>query len=385
MSTKLLQKTSVLNPNKFGFYQVGNKQFYSKLEAAEYGKEIHWNFNDEVFTAQDWTVEPKMSLWEMYKERAQQIRAMYDHVVLFYSGGADSHNMLSAWIAAGCQIDEVCTYWDYPTTKDPDSVLNAEIIKVAHPHLQKLKEQFPFLHTCIDMAEVTQAAFSDKTIDYQYNMNFWWVAYALSKSKFREIIPHWRAMIANGKKVAFVYAMEKPMLMWENKYYAHFHDMLDDNGSIPYMQRNAVNGWFDEFFYWTPDYPEIPIKQCHLLKRFVERVDDEDCYRDLKPNEYLRNYNVRLNKVLKDDMMNCLLYPRWNPDTFSVGKSLMFDFKNRPTGIIGAKDPVFLKTQTDASKRYLDLFRSAIKKFRSLNHLGINQLKKYHSKRYYLE
>ncbi len=378
----------ILEPDKFGYYEVGNRRSYSKLEAAEWGQP-RWHFNDEIYSAIDWTIEPTTNLYELYKMRAKQIREEYDHVVLFYSGGADSHNMLKAWLDADCKIDEICTYWDMPSTNDPNSIQNAEIIKVVLPHVESLKATLPyeFMHTKIDMMEINQLAFTDKSIDFQYNMNFWWVAYALSKSKFRETIPHWKSMIAAGKKVVFVYGMEKPWLMYEpavKKYYSVFQDMLDDNGSLPYMQRNMKNGWFDEFFYWTPDFPLITIKQCHILKNFVTTVLEDAYYDTLGPDDYLKNYSPVLNMKLKNSVQDCLLYPKWDPNTFSTGKAAFMNFKTRPTGVIGAKDPVFLKTQTDASKNYLSLFRSAVTKFKSLNQYATNRPKPYYSKRYWL-
>ena len=102
-------------PDKFGYYRVGEKTTYSKLEAIEWSRQnnisVQFVFNDKIFSAIDWTQEPTTPLWEMYKDRARQIREAYDYVVLWYSGGSDSHNMLWAWIEAGLKIDEIATTW----------------------------------------------------------------------------------------------------------------------------------------------------------------------------------------------------------------------------------------------------------------------------------
>ena len=68
-------------PDKFGYYTVGEKKSYSKLEALGWGSP-KWHFNDEIFSAIDWTIEPPFDLWELYKQRAKQIREQYDYVVL---------------------------------------------------------------------------------------------------------------------------------------------------------------------------------------------------------------------------------------------------------------------------------------------------------------
>ena len=75
-----------LTPDKFGFYKVGDKSTYSKLEAIEWSKKdnknFEWVFNDNVYSSIDWKIEPQKDLWSMYKERAIQIRNSYDYVVL---------------------------------------------------------------------------------------------------------------------------------------------------------------------------------------------------------------------------------------------------------------------------------------------------------------
>ena len=108
------------NPDKFGYYEVDGRPTYSKLEEAEWSyfnkSTIRWDFNDDIFNKIDWSIEPPNSLWDLYKMRARQIREAYDYVVLWYSGGSDSHNMLLAWIDAGLKIDEIATTWNYETT-----------------------------------------------------------------------------------------------------------------------------------------------------------------------------------------------------------------------------------------------------------------------------
>ena len=65
-------------PNKFGYYTVGNFKSFSKLEAVEqHGRTrepICWNFNQETFSKFNWLQEPPGSLDYWYGVRAQQIR-----------------------------------------------------------------------------------------------------------------------------------------------------------------------------------------------------------------------------------------------------------------------------------------------------------------------
>ena len=73
----------ILNSDKFGYYKSNNNITYSKYEAFENGNP-EWIFNDDIFSAFDWTKEPEIPLWEMYKDRVRQIRDLYDYCVLLF-------------------------------------------------------------------------------------------------------------------------------------------------------------------------------------------------------------------------------------------------------------------------------------------------------------
>jgi len=99
-----------INP-KLGFYTCNGQTFDSKIQAYLYAstvkQQVHWNFNNEEFSKHDWTVEPEQTLDQLYDARARQIREKYDYVILSYSGGADSHNILMSFIRQGLLIDEI--------------------------------------------------------------------------------------------------------------------------------------------------------------------------------------------------------------------------------------------------------------------------------------
>ena len=88
--------------DKFGFYQVGNFKTYSKFDASAVSEKtnqaLKWNFNDEAYHSVDWEKEPPESLSELYRKRAQQLREKYDYLVLWFSGGADSTNILDSFL-----------------------------------------------------------------------------------------------------------------------------------------------------------------------------------------------------------------------------------------------------------------------------------------------
>jgi hypothetical protein len=106
---------------KNGYYRVGNQVFSSKLLALMAGSQsnIHpeWIFNNKIFDAVDWTKEPALDIDSLYLNRASAIREKYDYVVLMYSGGADSHNVLETFLRNNLRIDEIVTTWSVEAAK----------------------------------------------------------------------------------------------------------------------------------------------------------------------------------------------------------------------------------------------------------------------------
>ena len=139
----------ILSADKFGFYTVGERKTYSRMEAQQYSKlhqrQIHWNFNDEIFSKSDDTKEPTSTLSELYTTRCHQIRNAYDYVVIFYSGGSDSDNILQHWLKSGCKLDEVATMWSYEGTKDKQSYSDIEQTKVVIPKITELQSTKNFV------------------------------------------------------------------------------------------------------------------------------------------------------------------------------------------------------------------------------------------------
>ena len=95
-----------------GVYRANGKPFFNKLEAilevnANPGTWVEWDYHDAVFGQHQWDIEPIFDLKELYRQRALQLREAYDHVVLFYSGGVDSWNILKTFIDNNIPLDEI--------------------------------------------------------------------------------------------------------------------------------------------------------------------------------------------------------------------------------------------------------------------------------------
>ena len=87
-------------------------------------------------------------------------------------------------------------------------------------------------------------------------------------------------------------------------YFCHFCDSIDDVVGV-YSQKNYKQGWFDELFYWSPDFPLIPIKQSHVIKNFLELLK--------RPNINLTEYFTSEEKRL-----------RLNTEFFNVNDNFLY-------------------------------------------------------------
>jgi hypothetical protein len=323
-----MNNVQIYSPDKFGFYQFDDYKTYSKAEALEYAakfknKKCYFNFNHDVFSKIDTTKEPQLSLTQLYEMRCRQIRNSYDHVVLFYSGGSDSHNILMNWLKSGCKLDEVATIWSYDATRDKQSYSDAEQSHVVLPLIQELQKTYDFKFRLIDRSQLILDFINTE----QDNLLYYTFKHASPNnsciSYLRKKIPEWREMIASGKKLCFVWGKDKPMINIKNdhKFNLCFPDIMDGNVSAM-VQQNYHQGWFDELFYWTPDLPELPIKQAHVMKNAFKFITGKDVLKFVPKSHDPLIMQLPWNHVnIYLSVYRRILYPYWDDNTFSAGKS----------------------------------------------------------------
>ena len=328
--------------NKFGYYTVGDFCTYSKLEAFEAAqksnKEIQRYFNDEVFSAINTAVEPPLGIWDYYTLRAQQIRDKYDYVVVMYSGGADSKTVVDSFVKNNIQIDEIAQF-TAAEGAGKNAFMDREVWKVAAPETNKLVDDLGGTkHRLIDVAEHFYKEFEDDNFkfDFIYQVNNFLHPLASIRTKLREYVKDWKEIIDSGKKLCLVWGGDKPLVYFnwrEQKHVCVFSDCID-NMVNPMIQQMNHPGWFDELFYWTPDLPQLPIKQAHLIKNFLRNPDYSLGYlvqsNDMRSPALIENTNVDKKSgstfingrrwFLKREAMHVLIYPTWDPTTFTDGK-----------------------------------------------------------------
>lgn len=361
--------------DKFGYYRVDEYRTYSKVEAIELAhrqnrKWIDWHFNDLEFSAYDWTQEPTQSLPQLYAQRAQQIRDTYDHVVLFYSGGSDSTNMLDAFVDNDIAFDEIVTlgYWDIDP--DPNSHFHSELVQVAWPRIKHLQSQgLKFRHRHVDLGRTSVNLLSDSsmTLDRPYLATTIFTTNHLSKSYIRETTPDYLRITDSGQRLVFVFGHDKPRLFKVNdRYCVRFLDTVDH--AVPVRTQLQNRSWeYDECFYQAPECCDLICKQAHVLLKFFRAnpllFDEKKYYSDTVPDSsalnnffgnayfFTRPINARLGEssgkpMTYRRMLNRLLYHTWDPNSHDAGK--------HPGLIYGPRD------QCITDKQYLNSHLEAI-------------------------
>jgi hypothetical protein len=150
-----------------------------------------------------------------------------------------------------------------------------------------------------------------------------------------------------------------------------------DNTVGPYVQRNYYKGWYDELFYWTPDFPELPIKQAHVLNNFIKHCEDRNLFESINEERFQPNgFSNRFDMHLKDPYVKTVLYPKWSNDIFCNGKTASFTYSIR--------DSWFLKGNLDATARYMQISDSYFKHVDSENKTR-RSIRPQFSQRYWIE
>lgn len=324
--------------NKFGYYRVGQDLTYSKWQAQKQsyqtGQPIQWIFNDEEYAKINWTKEPEIPLEELYRIRAQQIRDRYDYVVVMYSGGADSHNALLSFLLNNIHIDEVAHITELNGDKDVDSFANAEIFKVAWPETKKLLAKYSptTSHRAIDITDIIldlPTSLDDQ--EYITATSAWMTPGNLARSFLREKIPEYQEIISAGKKLCFVWGADKPLLatLYDQSSKTQYHAVtFSDRESclVSSRQKYLNRSWeHDEFFYWSPELPELVCKQAHILRKMLsvpKNIAPSGHYgSDTTWTEFGWALHEGKLSVLSRDAGHSMIYPQWNLNTFSVGKT----------------------------------------------------------------
>jgi hypothetical protein len=314
--------TNENNP-KLGFYQIGETRYYSKVEALIAGTRTgifpEWHFNRTVFDNYTWSQEPETDLQELYRLRAQQLRDRYDYIRLELSGGADGNTVLYSFLLNDIHLDEVV--FRYPKTGEknvsadpfntkPENTLS-EWEYAARPTLEWIATHSP-------ATKITIHDYSTDMLTSEHDES--WVF--LTRDYFQPghpfkhtvdaVVDH-RRTLDTGQSVCMLWGIDKPKIcIRDKKWYLYFMD-IQANAANPDVKHytNITN----EYFFWSPDLPELVCKQAHTIKNWFS----------LESNKYLQhlvrwpNYSFS-QRTTFEHIVKPLIYPDYDPTTFQTSK-----------------------------------------------------------------
>jgi hypothetical protein len=314
--------------DKRGYYRVGDKKFYNKAQAILACQQIgpeHWPdfiFNDAQFGSAQWQQEPQESIQEIYKQRAQQLRDKYDYLVLSYSSGSDSSNILHTFLNNNIRIDEVFSYGPFSTNQGQTGQLtrNAEnnfreIDLVALPYLRELSKRHKFKVTMYDWTNDMANGFKDSDWIWTESQSRLSPSIVV-RNRLHNARSHLN-LVDTGKKVGFIFGIDKPKItIMNNEYYMYFLDLDLNMGVGPGAPMTGSEWEYDEYFYWTPDLPQLAVKQAHMLKKFFESTP---ALKYLITDAHLGTWNAQY-KEQYFDVVKRLIYPGFNPGIWQTHK-----------------------------------------------------------------
>ena len=315
---------------KIGYYVCDGIDYSSKvqgaLDAAKKQKPLEWVFNNDVFSKFDFSTEPEETIDELYDARARQLREEYDYLILSYSGGADSHNILMAFHRQGLHIDEIVTNWVFdaakslflvndPTIKDPWNH-NAEFELNAKEKLNWISANMP--RTTITVWDISKNLISYYVGRAKDNS---WVLDAkdslnpAANQRYNYFhIKDLRTRVDKKVSVGIICGVDKPpCVIKDGKLYLQFLDKIANNVPMNSSFKEYDNCTL-EFFYWSPDSCKILAKQCHALLKHLSLNQPHRNFWTETP--YFFMFRDARERILRN-----IVYTIWDDAWYQANKS----------------------------------------------------------------
>ena len=233
------------------YYTCNNKKFINKLDLLREYKQSKQAMQFCIPTAYDsydFTNPPTESLEELCKQKALDLRATNDKIIMWYSGGCDSHYVLDTFLKNNITIDEI------HMVKSGFTKADYEIEKYAIPFVKDIA-----IKTVIH--EPTLDYYKKRYVENLIGLgtaNGYWHHFRLNND-FENLQHH------KTDRVAHIFGKEKPTLCFiDGKWYLYFLDV----DVTP--QPHQLNFFSDD--------PIIHSKQCHMLINEIQMLKNQSDY-----------------------------------------------------------------------------------------------------------
>lgn len=317
-----------------GYWTVGNRKFKNKFQAlvfaTETNQEVVYVYFDQIWNDFDRSVLGKVSLKELYRQRAQQIRDSYDYLILYFSGGADSYNVLRSFVDNNIKLDEVCVKWPmaavksqvYKANKLDTSARNtlSEWDYAIKPVLDWVSQYYPQIKiNIVDWTECLSSEMYDEKIFHK--VNNWndieipfMTSYSTSEIK----------NLDKGKTVGSVYGIDKPLLGYkDDKWFMSFTDTGTGMG-VP----SDENPHGTEYFYWSPKFPILAMEQSYQLASYIDKHPNlKQHYYSDTTKDWSLDFKF-LSIQIQNSIARQVLYDNWT-NSFQADKPIIADREDK--------------------------------------------------------
>ena len=318
-----------------GYYLVNNQiitnKVYAMIEATRTKSEITWNYFDDVYSQASISSMTDVDLKSLYLARAQQLRDSYDYLILNYSGGSDSHNILQTFLKNNIKLDHIYVQWPErlmdkgiytPNFLDKSNAnFHSEWDFVLKKDLEWLGQNYPDIK--IEIADwtttVTENFYKDHLFDNSVS-NLPSIARAQKQNTFSKT----ESDLTNaGKKVASIFGVDKPNIVKKDiRWFFYFID------TACMTQPNPENPDGTEYFYWSPSFPSIAVTQAQKMidwfkrnphKQYVILAKSER--QELDPTFANRTYSQHYAEYAEiQEIAKLVCYPYWDFNRFQAAK-----------------------------------------------------------------
>lgn len=331
---------------KLGYYTCGGLEFESKIQACfsslKTGQPVEWVFNDQEFKLHNWKIEPEETLDQLYNKRAKELREKYDYLMLAYSGGADSHNILTAFVRQGLVIDEIIinTVEKGWSSFLDTSGANTSSYNLAAEHYLQTMPRLKELENHLTKTKITVCDLTDYVFEYfSKDQDPWFLTKKESLnpsgiSKYNYLyVSKVRKLIDKQKSIGLILGVDKPKaIIHQGKFYSRFTDRTANMVSIT-DHFNDYDNTTVEFFYWSPECVPLLIKQAHVLKKWLEATPNMQKHWDGQEVDF------KTIRIVHEQAVRQIIYSTWNNAWFQVDKAVKDWYSEFDTWFIqGFKD-----------------------------------------------
>jgi hypothetical protein len=303
----------------FFYYDTEKNVYHTQLDAVASNRNCWFYFNDKEMASIPWKIEPSQTLDQLYKARAEYIRDTHKYVILCYSGGHDSTNILETFYYNNIHIDEILVVgaMSQDSFKGSDENHNGELYKNVFPTLN----QMHLPNTKITVVDYTKW-FNDPnnfTLIRQYGNE--WTKYIggfrsvhnLFWNDLKKFTGH-----ENSKDTVYIMGSDKVYLSYETDQpsYIRFNDLSFHDYGFNYGDEN-----FKRVNFYTDIHPtaiDITRKQAHIVNKF-------------------KKLNLATGRPWID-VLNSLIYDLRHPLVYTSPKSIYTSISARDMYMIEAQN-----------------------------------------------